>query len=132
MPFRDKPIIRRVKHLGPYPKAAESLIRDRHELRTSQYFPAQHVQRIHTSNPIEDTFATIRQRAKRNKGCLSRDGTLRLMFKLGQNTEKSWRKLCGFAHLTEVSQGVDMINGIKPSHQDQTATCNPLGHHLRH
>ena len=54
-------------------------------------FPAQHWQSIRTSNPIESTFGTIRHRTKRSKGCLSRDGMLHMMFKLGQCAEtKGW------------------------------------------
>lgn len=74
-----------------YPKATECLIRDRDELLTFYDFPAQHWQSIRTSNPIESAFATIRHRTKRAKGCLSRDGMLHMMFKLGQCAEKSWR-----------------------------------------
>jgi transposase-like protein len=44
--------------------------------------PSQHWQSIRTSNPIESTFATIRHRTKRGKGCLSRDGMLHMMFKI--------------------------------------------------
>ncbi len=44
-----------------------------------------------------------------------------MMFKLGQCTEKSWRKLCGFTYLVDVIEGVDFVNGIKPSTQDQDA-----------
>jgi transposase-like protein len=97
-----------------YPKATECLIKDREELLTFYDFPAQHWQSIRTSNPIESAFATIRHRTKRTKGCLSRDGMLHMMFKLGQCAEKSWRKLRGFAYLADVIQGVDFINGIKP------------------
>ena len=104
-----------------YPKTTECLIRDREELLTFYDFPAQHWQSIRTSNPIESAFATIRHRTKRTKGCLSRDGMLHMMFKLGQCAEKSWRKLRGFAHLADVIQGVDFVNGIKPSSQNQAA-----------
>ena len=104
-----------------YPKTTECLIRDREELLTFYDFSAQHWQSIRTSNPIESAFATIRHRTKRTKGCLSRDGMLHMMFKLGQCAEKSWRKLRGFAHLADVIQGVDFVNGIKPSNQDQAA-----------
>ena len=38
-----------------------------------------------------------------------------MMFELGQSAEKSWRKLRGFAHLTDVIQGVGFVNGITPS-----------------
>ncbi|ASP23474.1 transposase, Mutator family (plasmid) [Antarctobacter heliothermus] len=104
-----------------YPKATECLIKDREELLTFYDFPAQHWQSIRTSNPIESAFATIRHRTKRTKGCLSRDGMLHMMFKLGQCAEKSWRKLRGFDHLADVIEGVDFVNGIKSSNQDQAA-----------
>lgn len=46
---------------------------------------------------------------------------LHMMFKLGQSAEKSWRKLRAFAHLADVIQGIDFINGVKPSNRDQAA-----------
>ncbi|MFK7882418.1 IS256 family transposase [Roseobacter sp.] len=104
-----------------YPKATECLIKDRDELMTFFDFPAQHWQSIRTSNPIESTFATIRHRTRRTKGCGSCDDMLHMMFKLGQCAEKSWRKLRGFAHLADVIEGVDFINGIKPSNANQAA-----------
>ena len=75
-----------------YPKAAVCLHKDREELMAFYDFPAQHWQSIRTSNPIESTFGTIRHRTKRSKGCLSRDGMLHMMFKLGQCAEKKWRR----------------------------------------
>lgn len=104
-----------------YPKTVACPVKDRDELLTSYDFPAQHWQSIRTSNPIESAFATIRHRTKRTKGCLSRDGMLHMMFKLGQYAEKRWRKLRGSAHLADVIEGVDFINGIKPSIQNQAA-----------
>jgi len=59
-----------------YPKATLCLQKDREELMAFFDYPAQHWQSIRTSNPIESTFATIRHRTKRSKGCLSRDGML--------------------------------------------------------
>ncbi|WP_319567962.1 IS256 family transposase [Cohaesibacter marisflavi] len=104
-----------------YPRAVECLIKDRSELLTFFDFPAQHWQSIRTSNPIESAFATIRHRTKRTKGSLSREGMLHMMFKLGQCAEKNWRKLRGFAHLADVIEGVDFVNGIKPSNQQKAA-----------
>lgn len=104
-----------------YPRATGCLIKDREELMTFFDFPAQHWQSIRTSNPIESAFATIRHRTKRAKGCVSRDGMLHMMFKLGKCAEKSWRKLRGFAHLADVIEGVDFINGIKPANANQAA-----------
>lgn len=76
---------------------------------------------IPVTNPIESTFAAIRHRTKRAKGCLTRPGMLHMMFKLAQCAETSWRKLRGFARLADVIEGVDFINGVKPSNPDQAA-----------
>jgi len=104
-----------------YPKAALCLQKDREELMAFFDFPAQHWQSIRTSNPIESAFATIRHRTKRSKGCLSRDGMLHMMFKLGQCAEQNWRKLRGFDCLTKVITGVSFKDGIETANQDQIA-----------
>jgi transposase-like protein len=89
-----------------YPKAALCLAKDRNELMVFYDFPAQHWQSIRTSNPIESTFGTIRHRTKRSKGCLTRDGMLHMMFKLGKCAQKSWRRQRGFSYLAKVITGV--------------------------
>lgn len=104
-----------------YPKATLCLQKDREELLAFYDFPAQHWQSLRTSNPIESTFGTIRHRTKRSKGCLSRDGMLHMMFKLGQCAEKNWRKLRGFNYLAKVIEGVPFIDGIEISESDQVA-----------
>ena len=104
-----------------YPKAALCLQKDRAELLAFYDFPAQHWQSIRTTNPIESTFATIRHRTKRSKGCLSRDGMLHMMFKLGQCAEKQWRRLRGFDYLTKVITGVKFKDGIEATEVDQAA-----------
>lgn len=104
-----------------YPKAALCLQQDREELMAFFDFPAQHWQSIRTSNPIESAFATIRHRTKRSKGCLSRDGMLHMMFKLGQCAEQNWRKLPGFDYLAKVITGVMFKDGIETTKPDQLA-----------
>ena len=52
-----------------YPKATACLEKDREEWLVFYDFPAQHWQSLRTTNPIESTFATIRHRTKRSKGC---------------------------------------------------------------
>jgi len=64
-------------------------------------------------NPIESTFGTIRHRTRRSKGCLSRDGMLHMMFKLGQCAEKKWRRLRGFDYLTKVITRVNFKDGVE-------------------
>jgi putative transposase len=104
-----------------YPKATLCLQKDREELMAFFDFPAQHWQSIRTSNPIESAFATIRHRTKRSKGCLSRDGMLHMMFKLGQCAEQNWRKLRGFDYLAKVIIGVTFKDGIEATKPDQIA-----------
>ena len=104
-----------------YPKAALCLQKDRDELMAFFDFPAQHWQSIRTSNPIESAFATIRHRTKRSKGCLTRDGMLHMMFKLGQCAEQNWRKLRGFDYLAKVITGVKFKDGIETTQNNQVA-----------
>jgi len=104
-----------------YPKSALCLQKDREELLAFYDFPAQHWQSIRTSNPIESTFGTIRHRTKRAKGCLSRDGMLHMMFKLGQCAEDKWRKLRGFGFLGQVIKGVQFKDGIEVISDKQVA-----------
>ncbi len=96
-----------------YPKATVCLQKDRDELLTFYDFPAKHWQSIRTSNPIESAFGTIRHRTKRAKGCLSRDGMLHMIFKLGQCAEKKWNKLRGFDYLAKVITGIKFKDGVE-------------------
>jgi len=104
-----------------YPKAAVCPHIDRDELMTFYNFPARHWQSIRTSNRKESTFGTIRHRTKRSKGCLSRDGMLHMMFKLGQCAEKKWRKLRGFDYLAKVVTGIKFKDGVEVTEVDQAA-----------
>ena len=104
-----------------YPKATLCLHKDREEMLAFYDFPAQHWQSIRTSNPIESTFGTIRHRTKRSKGCLTRNGMLHMMFKLGQCAEKKWRRLRGFDYLAKVITGVKFKDGIEVTDVDQVA-----------
>lgn len=96
-----------------YPKAVECLVKDREALLAFYDFPAEHWIHIRTTNPIESTFATIRHRTDRTKGCLTRDGMLSMIFKLGMSAEKNWRRLRGFEWLAKVINGVKFRDGIE-------------------
>ena len=104
-----------------YPKATACLQKDRAELLTFYAFPAAHWPSLRTTNPIESTFGTIRHRTARTKGCLTRDGMLHMMFKLGQCAEKTWRRLRGFKELPKVMAGVQFYDGIEQSTTDSVA-----------
>ena len=96
-----------------YPKATACLQKDREELLMFYAFPAAHWPSLRTTNPIESTFGTIRHRTVRTKGCLTRDGMLHMMFKLGQCAEKTWRRLRGFRELPKVLAGIPFTDGIE-------------------
>ncbi|MDX1901468.1 MAG: IS256 family transposase [Gammaproteobacteria bacterium] len=103
-----------------YPKAAECLKKDREELLTFYDFPAEHWKSMRTSNPIESTFATVRHRTKRSKGCFSRKTILTMVFKLCQSAQVRWIRLYGFSRLAEVIRGVKFVDGVA----DKTQLAN--------
>ena len=96
-----------------YPKAAECLAKDRQVLLVFYDFPAEHWAHIRTTNPIESTFATVRLRTDKTKGCGSRAACLTMVFKLAQSAERHWRRLNGCKLLEEVIRGVRFVDGIK-------------------
>ncbi len=104
-----------------YPKATACLQKDREELLMFYTFPAAHWPSLRTTNPIESTFGTIRHRTIRTKGCLTRDGILHRMFKLGQCAEKTWRRLRGFRELPKVVADIQFIDGIEQTTTDPVA-----------
>lgn len=104
-----------------YPATVQCLLKDQDELLAFYDFPAAHWKSIRTTNPIESTFATIRHRTKRSKGCLSSTSMLHMMFKLGQCAQKRWHRLRGFDHLAKVIEGVKFKDGIEVKNADQVA-----------
>ena len=91
----------------------ECLVKDREVLLAFFDFPAEHWIHIRSTNVIESTFATIRHRTDRTKGCLTRDGMLAMMFKLGMSAQQRWRTLRGFEWLAKVIRGVKFRDGIE-------------------
>ena len=51
-------------------------------------FPAEHWKHLRTTNVIESSFATVRHRTVRSKGCLSNKTALAMIFKLAEAAEK--------------------------------------------
>ena len=85
-----------------FEKAAKCLSKDREALLHFYDFPAENWCHIRTTNPIESTFATVRLRTHKTKGCGSARATEMFVFKLAQSAAKGWRKLRGFERLAEV------------------------------
>jgi len=107
-----------------YDRAVECLTKDRDVLLAFYDFPAEHWKHLRTTNPIESTFATVRHRTKRSKGCLSNKTALAMTFKLAQSAETSWHRLRGYNQLPKIIMGVKFNNGIEVVRsQAQTAAA---------
>ena len=78
-----------------YPKAVTCLMKNRDSMLSFYDFPAEHWCHIRTTNPIESTFATVRLRTEKTKGCGTAKATLTMVFKLAENASKTWNKLRG-------------------------------------
>ena len=96
-----------------YPRATECLVKDREALLAFYDFPAEHWRHIRTTNPIESTFATVRLRTVKTKGCGSRVACLTMTFKLMEVASKNWRTLNGSARLPAVTSGAKFVDGIE-------------------
>jgi transposase-like protein len=88
------------------------------ELLAFYDFPAEHWAHLRTTNPIESTFATVRLRTGKTRGCLSRKTGPAMVFKLMQSAQKRWRKLNGENRAAEVIEGVNFKDGITAKNED--------------
>lgn len=95
-----------------YPAACECLRKDKDVLFTFYDFPAEHWKHLRTTNPIESTFATVRLRTRRTKGCGSRTATLTMVYKLVKQAQKHWQRLHSYKLILEVIKGVEFVDGI--------------------
>ena len=95
-----------------YPKATNCLQKDRDAMLAFYDFPAEHWSHIRTTNPVESTFATVRLRTHKTRGCVSRNTILALVFRLGLSAEKHWIRLRGFQRFGEVIRGVKFSDGV--------------------
>jgi putative transposase len=103
-----------------YPKSVECLTKDRQSLLTFYDFPAEHWMHIRTTNPIESTFATVRLRTNKTRGCVSQESILSFVFKLVQSAQKRWLRIRGFKRLGEVIEGVKFRDGIRADQQNDS------------
>ena len=110
-----------------YEKAAQCLAKDRDTLLAFYDFPAEHWKHLRTTNPIESTFATVRHRTIRSKGCLSNRTALAMVFKLVEAAQQGWRRLDGHSQLPKILLGVRFTNGLevvaKPTNRQSNAAA---------
>jgi len=94
------------------PKAVECLEKDREVLRAFYDFPAEHWAHLRTTNPIESTFASVRLRHRRTKGCGSREASLTMVFMLARQAERHWRRLKAAHMIVHLIEGKSFKDGI--------------------
>src|SRR5271156_5652093 len=104
-----------------YDRAADCLTKDRDALLAFYDFPAEYWKHLRTTNPIESTFATVRHRTVRSKGCLSNRTAIAMIFKLAQAAEKTWHRLRGHDQLPKLITGTKFIDGIEAVSQQPLA-----------
>lgn len=104
-----------------YEKAVACLAKDRDVLLAFYDFPAEHWKHLRTTNPIESTFATVRHRTIRAKGCMSNATALAMVFKLIEAAQRNWRRLDGALFLPKVIYGVKFKDGI----EEQATSASP-------
>jgi len=102
-----------------FPGACECLLKDKEILFTFYDFPAEHWIHIRTTNPIESTFATVRLRTEKTKGCGTRLATLTMVFKLVLETQKTWKKIKGYRLIPKVLEGTTFIDGELPDEEER-------------
>ena len=88
-----------------YAKAVECLTKDRDALIAFLRLP----KHLRSTNPIESTFATVRHRTVRSKGCLSNKTAIAMVFKLIEPA----RCLDSHNQLSKLITGVKFADGIE-------------------
>jgi transposase-like protein len=111
------------KYGAKYDKAATCLTKDRTALLAFYDFPAEHWKHLRSGNPIESTFATVRLRTDKTKGCLSRETALAMVFKLARSAENSWRRLNGATRLGQLIAGVRFRDGEAVTNPEEQAAA---------
>jgi putative transposase len=80
-----------VDYGAKYPKAVAKIVDDADVLLEFYKYPAEHWIHLHTTNPIESTFATVRLRTKVTKGPGSRAAGIAMAYKLIDAAQARWR-----------------------------------------
>jgi putative transposase len=105
-----------------WPKAADKIRDDLDVLLSFYDFPAEHWLHLKTTNPIESTFATVRQRTKVTKGAGSRAAGLAMAFKLLESAQDRWRAVNGPHLVALVRTGARFDKGVLIERTDTNNT----------
>ena len=105
-----------------FPKAVAKITDDVEQLLAFYAFPAEHWVHLRTTNPIESTFATVRNRSKITKGPGSRAAGIAMAYKLIEAAQSRWRAVNAPHLVALVRAGAKFENGKLVEHPDGDTT----------
>jgi transposase-like protein len=105
-----------------FPKAVAKITDDVEQLLAFYDFPAKHWVHLRTTNPIESTFATVRNRSKITKGPGSRAAGIAMAFKLIEAAQSRWRAVNAPHLVALVRAGARFENGKLVERPDDETT----------
>ncbi|ORB31651.1 IS256 family transposase [Mycobacterium persicum] len=94
-----------------YAKAVAKITNDLDQLLAFYDFPAEHWVHLRTTNPIESTFSTVRNRSKITKGPGSRAAGIAMAYKLIEAAQSRWRAVNAPHLVALVRAGAKFENG---------------------
>ena len=104
-----------------YPRAVAKITDDLEQLLAFYDFPAEHWVHLRTTNPIESTFATVRNRSKITKGPGSRAQGIAMAYKLIEAAQSRWRAVNAPHLVALVRAGAKFENGKLVARPDEQA-----------
>jgi hypothetical protein len=109
-------------HGAKFPKAVARITDDVQQLLAFYDFPAEHWVHLRTTNPIESTFATVRNRSKITKGPGSRAAGIAMAYKLIEAAQSHWRAVNAPQLVALVRAGTTFENGKLVERRDDDTT----------
>lgn len=102
-------------------KAVAKITDDLEQLLAFYDFPAEHWVHLRTTNPIESTFSTVRNRSKITKGPGSRAAGIAMAYKLIEAAQSRWRAVNAPHLVALVRAGARFENGKLVERTDEPA-----------
>jgi transposase-like protein len=103
-----------------FPKAVAKITDDVEQLLAFYDYPAEHWVHLRTTNPIESTFATVRNRSKITKGPGSRAAGIAMAYKLIEAAQSRWRAVNAPHLVALVRAGAKFDNGQLVERPDES------------
>jgi transposase-like protein len=105
-----------------FPKGVAKITDDVEQLLAFYHIPAEHWVHLRTTNPIESTFATVRNRSKITKGPGSRAAGIAMAYKLIEAAQSRWRAINAPHLVALVRAGARFENGKLVERPDDETT----------